>query len=346
VERAIRGELWATLCIAGAFARPALPKPLEDASARPRTEVKLKTDSQAGYDFLLNAFRDGANEGGMLEFRSREELEAESDRLKELAAKKFENLSQDEFLKALASDPDVKQADAMTEAANKSFEVVLSAQVTTVEDQTFISGRLIDLVNHGAILRSDSDSCRGCDLGSIADKLHALGVRLSWDSAKGPAPARPAAPPPVAAQAPAPAPPRQRLDLKGKLAVLELRNFAKDLTHENAQYFTDVVRQTSLRLEPALDVMTRENLLVLLESSGKKLEDCEGECEVETGRRIGADEIISGEIQKLGSLYKMSLRLHDTHAGKLLSSAIASGRSVEELDAAAQKASEDLLTRR
>ena len=147
---------------------------------------------------------------------------------------------------------------------------------------------------------------------------------------------------PAAAQQPAP----RKLQLKGKLAVLELRNFAKDLKRENAQYFTDVVRQTSLRVQPEVDVMTRENLLVLLESSGKKLDECEGECEVDTGRRIGADEVVSGEIQKLGSLYKMSLRLHDTREGKLLSSAIASGKSVEELDVSVQKAAEDLLSGR
>src|SRR5438105_8789327 len=149
---------------------------------------------------------------------------------------------------------------------------------------------------------------------------------------------------PAAAQQAAPAP--RKLQLKGKLAVLELRNFAKGLKRENAQYFTDVVRQTSLRVQPEVDVMTRENLLVLLESSGKKLDECEGECEVDTGRRIGADEVVSGEIQKLGSLYKMSLRLHDTREGKLLSSAIASGKSVEELDVSVQKAAEELLSGR
>jgi hypothetical protein len=145
-----------------------------------------------------------------------------------------------------------------------------------------------------------------------------------------------------AAVTPRPAP-EERKPLAGKLAVLELRNFAKDLTHENAQYFTDVIRQNALRLQAQLEVMTRENLVVLLQATGRKLEECEGECEVDTGRRIGADLIISGEIQKLGTLYKISLRLHDTHDGRLLSSSIASGRSIEELDQSAQKAGGELL---
>lgn len=132
--------------------------------------------------------------------------------------------------------------------------------------------------------------------------------------------------------------------LFGKLAVLELRNFTKDLTVQNAQYFTDVVRSAALEEQPQLEVITRENLLVLLQASGKDLANCEGECEVDTGRRIGADAIVSGEIQKLGSLYKLSLRLHDTHAGLLLRSAQASGKSAEELDQSAPRAARELLS--
>lgn len=145
-------------------------------------------------------------------------------------------------------------------------------------------------------------------------------------------------------------PPRTRVAavpehaLSGKLAVLELRNFTKDLTVQNAQYFTDLVRSAALKAQPQLEVITRENLLVLLQASGKDLANCEGECEVDTGRRIGADEIISGEIQRLGSLYKLSLRLHDTRAGRLLGSSQASGRTVEELDRSAESAARELLS--
>jgi hypothetical protein len=156
---------------------------------------------------------------------------------------------------------------------------------------------------------------------------------LAAAMSRGPAPAVP--------QKPAPAG-----TLAGKLAVLELRNFAKDLTRENAQYFTDLVRGAALKSQPQLQVMTRENLIVLLQASGKKLEECEGECEVDTGRRIGADLIISGELQRVGTKYKMTLRLHDTHEGRLLASTQASGKSVDELDQDAQRAAEELLTLR
>ncbi|MBS2024650.1 MAG: hypothetical protein JST92_19785 [Deltaproteobacteria bacterium] len=146
-------------------------------------------------------------------------------------------------------------------------------------------------------------------------------------------------------QAPPPAARRTPLPLKGKLAVLELRSLTKDVNKDQARYFTDLVRQASLKLQPQLDVMTRENLLVLLSASGKKLEECEGECEVDTGRRIGADLIVSGEIQKVGTRFKLSLKLHDTKEGRLLSTSIGSGKSIDELDDGASRASEELLTK-
>src|SRR5206468_4766062 len=84
-------------------------------------------------------------------------------------------------------------------------------------------------------------------------------------------------------------------------------------------------------------------MLVLLQSSGKKLEECEGECEVDTGRRIGADLVVSGELLKFGSSYKLDMRLHDTHEGRLLSGATASGPTVDALDRALPEAIAKLL---
>ncbi|MGZ6142746.1 MAG: flagellar cap protein FliD N-terminal domain-containing protein, partial [Myxococcales bacterium] len=130
--------------------------------------------------------------------------------------------------------------------------------------------------------------------------------------------------------------------LSGKLAVLELRSYTKELTKENVQYLTDVVRQAALRSSGA-DVMTRENLLVLLQSSGKDLANCEGECEVDTGRRIGADEVVSGDVQRFGTKFKVSLRLHDTREGKLLSSATGTGATVDDLEESVAKAAQQLF---
>jgi TolB-like protein len=115
------------------------------------------------------------------------------------------------------------------------------------------------------------------------------------------------------------------------LAVLE---FKSKLAKADADvgYLTDVVRTAAKDALPSLKVMTRESLLVLLEATGKKMEECEGECEVDTGRRLGADLVISGEVLKFGTKLKINMKMHDTHDGALLSGAQVSGRDLDELD--------------
>ncbi|MBS2022512.1 MAG: hypothetical protein JST92_08890 [Deltaproteobacteria bacterium] len=136
---------------------------------------------------------------------------------------------------------------------------------------------------------------------------------------------------------------RKAVFTEGKLAVLDFKNSAKEILPEQVRYFTDVVRDATVKATPKVHVMTRENLLVLLQASGKDIANCEGECEVDTGRRIGADAVVSGELLKVGTKLKLSLKLHETKDGTLLSTAVASGRSIDELDEAAQKAAIDLI---
>ncbi len=129
------------------------------------------------------------------------------------------------------------------------------------------------------------------------------------------------------------------------MAVLELRNKLKEKAREeiDAGYLTDVVRATALQSVPGLRVMTRENMMVLLESAGKKLADCEGECEVDTGRKLGADLVITGDVLRFGSAYKLVLRLHETRGGQLLSGAQAAGATADELDRHTKQAVVELL---
>src|SRR5207302_1412204 len=91
--------------------------------------------------------------------------------------------------------------------------------------------------------------------------------------------------------------------------------------------------------------MTRENVLTLLEASGKKLEECEGECEVDTGRRLGADYVVSGELYRIGPLLRLGARLHSTRSGTLLAAAQAEGKDLAEVDGALREACKRLLAR-
>jgi len=119
------------------------------------------------------------------------------------------------------------------------------------------------------------------------------------------------------------------------LSVLELHNKLEggDKKAVDASYLSDRIRAEVLDAKLGVQVMTRENMLVLLQSQGKSLENCEGECEVDTGRRLGADYVISGEVLRVGATLKATLKLHDTHTGTLLGAVSASGVDVEALDA-------------
>jgi TolB-like protein len=135
-----------------------------------------------------------------------------------------------------------------------------------------------------------------------------------------------------------------RFDVKKgtKVAVLNFVLQTKEVQQSDAGFLSDVVRGALLSALPGVDVIDRDNLLILLQASGKSLADCEGECEVETGRRIGADLVVSGELLRFGRQLKLSLRLHETASGKLLSSAVAAGDTVDQLEQRARGATASL----
>ncbi len=118
------------------------------------------------------------------------------------------------------------------------------------------------------------------------------------------------------------------------MAVLEFENQvpAPDSSSVDRVYFSDQVRGALSNALPSAVIMTRENTLQLLSASGKRLEDCAGECEVETGRMLGADYVVSGRLTKVGTRYKLTLRLRATAQGTLVSTAAASVETMNQLD--------------
>lgn len=116
------------------------------------------------------------------------------------------------------------------------------------------------------------------------------------------------------------------------IAVLEFRDKVPKEERLDSAYLSDQVRTAVKEELPEARVITRENMLVLLQASGKDLAACEGECEVDTGRLIGADLVVSGELLKFGTQYKLNMKLHDTRSGELLSGAVAAGANPDQLD--------------
>lgn len=115
-----------------------------------------------------------------------------------------------------------------------------------------------------------------------------------------------------------------------RIAVLEFRDRAQ-LSDFELETITDMVRGASLKLPPErFFVLTRENILESL-PPGVDLDTCEGACEVETGRKLGADLVVTGDVGRFGKRLVVRMKVHDTKSGRLMASENASAASLDEL---------------
>ncbi len=86
-----------------------------------------------------------------------------------------------------------------------------------------------------------------------------------------------------------------------RVAILDLRNPA-ELTDQEADYIADLVRGEARKALPPdrYILMTKENIYELLPPDKQSLADCVGECEVQTGRMVGAHYLVTGEVIRFG----------------------------------------------
>ncbi len=95
-----------------------------------------------------------------------------------------------------------------------------------------------------------------------------------------------------------------------RVAVLEFDNRA-DLSEYELRTLTDKVRRAALGTLPKSQyrIITRENILEML-PQGTTLADCEGgECEVQIGRLVGAQLVVSGEVGYFGNQLQVNLKM-------------------------------------
>lgn len=138
----------------------------------------------------------------------------------------------------------------------------------------------------------------------------------------------PAAPVPPNTPVPLPA-----TNVSGKaklLAVLEFKG--KNLDRDVLDTLSDEVRGGALDgiQGRAVDVITRESMLAIQKDMGKG-ECTEGDCEVETGRNIGADYIVTGNVVLMDQTYVVTLKLLATDSGALKSTESAEAANRLEL---------------
>lgn len=128
-----------------------------------------------------------------------------------------------------------------------------------------------------------------------------------------------------------------------RIAVLRLID-RLGISREEIDYLTDIARRTtSKQLEDSqFLVMTQENIMVLLPAD-VQLDECDGECQIETGRRLGVKYLISGELLRFGTSLRLTLKLYDTHSGRLISSEISKAKEIDSLESPTERAMVSLL---
>lgn len=103
-----------------------------------------------------------------------------------------------------------------------------------------------------------------------------------------------------------------------RVAILEFRGVG--IEQSILLKLSDQSRLAAVQMLPKdqYSVMTRENMMMILDDMGKDASCMEGSCEVEIGRNIGADFVVTGDIMKVENDYMLTLKLHDTRSGELL----------------------------
>ena len=100
------------------------------------------------------------------------------------------------------------------------------------------------------------------------------------------------------------------------IAVLNLRATDKALTLDESVALTDFIRARLPRtLGPNAKILSREKVFEILASNGRSANACTGECEVQTGREIGAAYVVTGSAAKVGGKLLLMVEFKRTRDG-------------------------------
>ena len=114
-----------------------------------------------------------------------------------------------------------------------------------------------------------------------------------------------------------------------RIAVLEFTNEA-GLSSFEIETLADDVRGAALVLPSGgFTVMTRESMMAML-PPGTDLSKCTAaECEVDAGRKVGADLVVAGTVGRFSGKLLVRLKLFDTASAALLGQRSAQGSGLE-----------------
>ena len=101
------------------------------------------------------------------------------------------------------------------------------------------------------------------------------------------------------------------------IAVLDVQG---EVSEAVKSQLADETRAGALQALPMSEytILTRENMLSLIKDMEKDPKCLDGQCEIDIGRNIGADFIISGQVLQIEGTYLYSMKLHNTASGALI----------------------------
>ena len=120
---------------------------------------------------------------------------------------------------------------------------------------------------------------------------------------------------------------------KVHVAVLETVAAGNIVSRDEKIFLTDKLRAKAVEVLPGYKdfaIMTRENMLAFL-PEGRSLDECEGECIVETAKNIAADYAAQARVGKFGALLTLTVELYETASGKMLASYTSECKNMEAL---------------
>lgn len=105
-----------------------------------------------------------------------------------------------------------------------------------------------------------------------------------------------------------------------KVAVLDFKvDKSIDIRSSELAYLMDLFKSTmSSRHSEEVMLVTKENITTLLPPD-TSLEDCQGECIVETGRALGVNYIVTGYFRKLFKSVRLFVTAVESKTGKVVS---------------------------
>ena len=116
-----------------------------------------------------------------------------------------------------------------------------------------------------------------------------------------------------------------------RVVVLDIVNKAS-LDKSDLEYLSELMRESVTKLPTKrYSVMTKDNIKVMLPPD-QSLQDCQGSCVIDTGRRLGSHWLIHSEIYRFGKSLRVIAKLHHTASGEVKASKALKVETIDQLE--------------